>query len=156
MTASTANTPASNDFVLVPREPTPKMVAATWDHEIDREGGLESQNTRNKRIYAAMLAAAPASPEPASNEAPGRGGELAELIGRLRNRAEEDRACARNSEVVSDLLQPQLDAFNQRDGSHNTYAVRLQLDHRNSAKRDRQYADDLEAAIRILAAQVQP
>ena len=70
LAASTPNTPASNDFVLVPREPTPKMVAATWDHEIDREGGLESQNTRNKRIYAAMLAAAPASPGPASNEAP--------------------------------------------------------------------------------------
>lgn len=46
------------DAVLVPREPTPKMVDATWDHEIDRNGGIESQVARNKRIYKAMLTAA--------------------------------------------------------------------------------------------------
>ena len=45
----------------MPFEPTPKMLAATWDHEIDKSGGIESQNTRNARIWSAMLAAAPSS-----------------------------------------------------------------------------------------------
>ena len=49
-------------YKLVPIEPTPKMIDATWDHSVDRDGGIESQNTRNRRIYAAMLAAAPAAP----------------------------------------------------------------------------------------------
>ncbi len=47
-------------FVLVPVEPTPKMVDATWGHDIDKNGGVESQNKRNRRIWSAMLAAAKA------------------------------------------------------------------------------------------------
>lgn len=50
-----ANVP--DGWVMVPVEPTPKMVDATWDHPVDREGGIESQNKRNKRIWAAMLTA---------------------------------------------------------------------------------------------------
>lgn len=46
-------------YVLVPVEPTPKMVDATWHHPIDSDGGIESQNTRNQRIWSAMLAARP-------------------------------------------------------------------------------------------------
>lgn len=49
---------SSAGFVVVPREPTPKMVAATWDEPTDKYGSIESQNTRNVRIYKAMLAAA--------------------------------------------------------------------------------------------------
>ena len=49
---------AEAGFVEVPLLPTPKMVNATWEHPIDRDGGVESQNTRNARIYAAMLAKA--------------------------------------------------------------------------------------------------
>ena len=47
---------------LVPVEPTPKMIDATWYHEIDMSCGIESQGARNKRIYEAMLNAAPAAP----------------------------------------------------------------------------------------------
>ena len=47
---------------LVPVEPTPKMIDATWYHEIDMSCGIESQGARNKRIYEAMLAAAPEAP----------------------------------------------------------------------------------------------
>ena len=54
--------------VVVPVEPTPKMMAATWDHEIDKSGGIESQNTRNARIWTAMLAAAPAPSSLAGGE----------------------------------------------------------------------------------------
>ena len=50
-------------MVSVPVEPTPKMLAATWDHEIDKNGGVESQNTRNARIWSAMLTAAPVREE---------------------------------------------------------------------------------------------
>ena len=48
-------------WVLVPREPTPKMVDATWEHIQDKERSdvPESQGSRNKRIYIAMIAAAP-------------------------------------------------------------------------------------------------
>ena len=58
----------SPQSVVVPVEPTPKMLAATWDHEIDKSGGIESQNTRNARIWSAMLAAAPAPPAMAGGE----------------------------------------------------------------------------------------
>jgi hypothetical protein len=50
------------DYVLVPREPTPKMIDATWSHDEPR---FESHNTRNVRIYRAMLAAAPPPDAPA-------------------------------------------------------------------------------------------
>jgi hypothetical protein len=43
-------------FKLVPIEPTPKMVDATWNHPIEK-GGVESHNRRNKRIYKAMIEA---------------------------------------------------------------------------------------------------
>jgi hypothetical protein len=58
--AARANPVAPDGWQLVPVEPTPKMVDATWDHPIDKNGGIESQNARNVRIYRAMLAAAPA------------------------------------------------------------------------------------------------
>lgn len=41
--------------LMAVREPTPKMVNATWNHPVDRDGGIESQNTRNERIYKAMI-----------------------------------------------------------------------------------------------------
>ena len=47
---------------LVPVEPTPKMVDATWNDPIELVGGCESHNTRNKRIYRAMLSASPQAP----------------------------------------------------------------------------------------------
>jgi hypothetical protein len=50
-------TPAG-EWVLVPREPTPKMIDATWNEDLDAIKH-ESHNTRNRRIYAAMLAASP-------------------------------------------------------------------------------------------------
>lgn len=48
-------------WVLVPREPTPKMIDATWNDpaEAANGGGIESHNARNRRIYAAMLSASP-------------------------------------------------------------------------------------------------
>lgn len=43
-------------WVMVPVEPTPLMVDSTWDERLDVR---ESHNARNKRIYKAMLSAAP-------------------------------------------------------------------------------------------------
>ena len=43
-------------YVLVPIEPTPKMVDSTWNEGVRYPA--ESHNTRNKRIYRAMIAAA--------------------------------------------------------------------------------------------------
>lgn len=73
------------------------------------------------------------------------------LINRLAARSKEDRACAANSSRVLELLQPELDRFDART-EYNTYAVRLALEHRNGAKRDAAFADDLEAAIAALSA----
>ena len=50
----------AGDWVLVPRYPTPKMIDATWNDAIETSGHVESHNTRNDRIYRAMIAAAPA------------------------------------------------------------------------------------------------
>ena len=43
-------------FVVVPKEPTPKMIDATWD--FDEEIQDMSHNSRNEFIYNAMIAAA--------------------------------------------------------------------------------------------------
>ncbi|NTA48115.1 hypothetical protein G6L34_08390 [Agrobacterium tumefaciens] len=72
------------------------------------------------------------------------------LIERLRKRLGEDEACAVNSEAVAEALSEQMRRFDERTGDHNTYAVRMHLDHRNGAKRDRQYASDLCEAIKLL------
>ena len=42
-------------FVLVPKEPTPKMIDATWNY--DDEIQDMSHNTRNEFIYKAMIEA---------------------------------------------------------------------------------------------------
>lgn len=73
-----------------------------------------------------------------------------EILMRLRKRIEEERSIAENSRIVAELLQPQLDAFNRRDGTFNLYAVRMQLDHHNSAKKDAQFADDLAALLEFV------
>lgn len=77
--------------------------------------------------------------------------DLDVLCARLEQRAREDRTCAKNSAIVADLLQPQMDAFEARTG-HNIYAVRMAVEHRNSVKRDNQFADDLEQAASALRA----
>lgn len=43
-------------FVVVPKEPTPKMIDATWDY--DDEIQEMSHNSRNEFIYSAMIKAA--------------------------------------------------------------------------------------------------
>ena len=70
MTASTPSTPASNDSVLVQKiEAEARRYAGHYP---------EASDGRNTFVmfadWVSSLAAAPASPEPASNEAPGRGG----------------------------------------------------------------------------------
>ncbi len=42
-------------FVLVPKEPTPKMIDSTWHH--DDEIQEMSHNTRNEFIYKSMIKA---------------------------------------------------------------------------------------------------
>ena len=62
---STPNTPASNDFVLVPRVPSDEMALA-----IVRELGRQQSylGWEPHGIWTAALAAAPASPEPITTE----------------------------------------------------------------------------------------
>jgi hypothetical protein len=79
--------------------------------------------------------------------------EVKLLIERLLKRADEDQECADNSAVVASALSGQMDAFHARTG-HNVYAVRMAVDHRNSVKRDSQYAADLREAAALLARSV--
>lgn len=74
-----------------------------------------------------------------------------ELVERLRKRAAEERQIAENNARVAELLSPELALFNAREG-HNIYATRMAIDHRDSAKRDAAFADDLETAADKLAA----
>lgn len=46
------------EWVVVPREPTPAMVHATFNDPRELSGQPESHNSRNRRIYAAMISAA--------------------------------------------------------------------------------------------------
>lgn len=46
---------AAGELVLVPVDPTPKMIDATWDH--DEEIQSMSHNARNKFIYKKMIEA---------------------------------------------------------------------------------------------------
>ncbi len=78
------------------------------------------------------------------------------LIERLRKRADEDQQCADNDMVIVDALADQMRLFDERDGGYNTYAVRMAVDHRNSAKRDRQFAADLREAADILESMARP
>ena len=48
-------------FVVVPKDPTPKMIDATWN--FDEEIQDMSHNSRNEFIYNAMIAAAEAESE---------------------------------------------------------------------------------------------
>ena len=77
---------------------------------------------------------------------------LLELAERLKARALKERQIAANSLVVAQLLQPEIAKFEARDEPCNLYAVRLAIDHRDSAKRDAAFADDLEAAADALRA----
>ena len=71
------------------------------------------------------------------------------LVERLRKRAAEERKIAENNVRVAELLAPELVRFEAREG-HNIYATRMAIDHRDSAKRDAAFADDLEAAATAL------
>lgn len=68
------------------------------------------------------------------------------LVQRLRKYEKEARETAANCEVVAAALAGQIEALEARTG-HNIYAVRLAVDHRNSAKRETQFADDIAAVL---------
>ena len=72
------------------------------------------------------------------------------LVERLRARAAAEREIQRNNETVAAALAPQLEAFERHDGTHNTFALRLMLDHRSCAKHDAELAADWDAAADAL------
>lgn len=78
--------------------------------------------------------------------------EIKELMERLQKRANEDRQCEANNLAVAEALDDQLVLFEGRTGAHNVYAVRMAVDHQQSAKRDGRYAADLEQAVALLQA----
>jgi len=73
------------------------------------------------------------------------------LCDRLLARAKQDREIQRNNEAVAAGLRGQRILFDDRTGLQNTYAVRMQVDHEQSAKRDAALAKDGEAAAEAIA-----
>jgi len=74
------------------------------------------------------------------------------LAERLEKRAKKEREIATNNFVVAQLLDPEFAKFEAREGPYNIYAVRMAVDHRNSAKKDAAFADDLEDAAATIRA----
>lgn len=67
---------------------------------------------------------------------------------RIAKRIEQERSIAENSRVVAELLKPERDRWDSKPRvPYNVYAVRMQIDHANSAKRDLEFAEDLEALL---------
>src|ERR1041384_1185397 len=56
--AMSAETVPSEEFVLVPREPTPEMLGAAWGANVWRQM-MDGQEAALVRLYQAMTAAAP-------------------------------------------------------------------------------------------------
>lgn len=69
-----------------------------------------------------------------------------DAVARLVKLADQLDQNATNAERMVALLQPEFDAFLARSGS-NVYVVRDYVDHQNAAKRQRQEAFDIRAAI---------
>ena len=75
------------------------------------------------------------------------------LVARLRERATEDRTIQQNNEAVAAALKGQRILFDEGVRSpSNTFAVRLQLDYENCAKRDAKLVADWEEAATALTA----
>jgi hypothetical protein len=80
---------------------------------------------------------------------------LLALAERLEKRAKVEREIAANSAVIVALLEPEFAKFEAREAPWNTYAVRMAVEHRHSAKKDAAFADDLDAAVDALRARTQ-
>lgn len=75
---------------------------------------------------------------------------LLEDIEVLRKLAEGARRAETGCNRVVELLAPEWELFEKRDGSHNTYASRLYADHVSSARTNKRDADALDRIIALL------
>ena len=66
----------------------------------------------------------------------------------LQKLAEQLTKNAENAERMCELLQPEFDKLERREGTWNTYVVRDYADHRNAARRQREEAAAILAAIK--------
>lgn len=73
-----------------------------------------------------------------------------DIVDRLRERAKAERDIQANNTAVANALKPQLEAFERRDGTHNTFAVRLYLEHRDCANHDGELAADWDEAANVI------
>lgn len=73
-----------------------------------------------------------------------------ELIERLQKRADQIAGYIASSQRVVDLLQPEMDLFNARQGGHDTYTVRMAVDHMSSIRTQNKELADLTDAIAAL------
>ena len=74
-----------------------------------------------------------------------------DAVARLVKLADQLDQNATNAERMVALLQPEFDAFLARSG-HNVYVVRDYVDHQSAAKRQRQEALDIRAALAAMEA----
>lgn len=76
---------------------------------------------------------------------------MVDLEKRLLDRAAKIRGYIASSQIVVDLLQPQMALFDAREGGHDTYTVRLAVDHKSSIRTQTKEAEELEQAADTIA-----
>jgi len=75
-----------------------------------------------------------------------------DLVERLRERAEKIRGHIKSSQLIVDLLQPEMDKFEARTG-HDLYTVRMAVDHKSSIRTQAKELADLDETITRIKAQ---
>lgn len=137
--------PAPSAVVDALREDFCRSNVETWHQEwVNAKGGQWGDNiawASALQIADRLDAALANTPKPNAG--------LVEDIEVLRKLAKEARDAEANCNRVIELLTPEWERFEKRDGSHNTYASRLYADHTSHARTNKRDADALE---RILSA----
>ena len=71
---------------------------------------------------------------------------MSDIEQRLRDRASKLHEYIKSSQIVVDLLKPQMDLFDARKGGHDTYAVRMSVDHQSSIRTQLKEIAELDEA----------
>ncbi len=76
---------------------------------------------------------------------------MTDLIERLRERASTIRGYIASSQIVVDLLAPEMAKFDARTEPCDSYTVRMSVDHQSSIRRQTKEAEDYEEAADRIA-----
>ena len=118
---------------------------------LDTPAGRSMINAGDTRLYWMNESDAYMLMSPFGIESPFINTNAPDAVARLVKLADQLDQNATNAERMVALLQPEFDAFLARSG-HNVYVVRDYVDHQSAAKRQRQEALDIRAALAAMEA----